>query len=193
MEFSRFKCHYLFYDRNDNGLTEKLESIVTQTATKAGCEEPLFKRPQLPYGFNDDGSAADSYNWLRRYLLPDMIQFQNVLVVGIGLGGLLAAKLQEEFATNINVMTFNAPLVEGISLNGSLVRNRVSIYSSLYSPLCSQWMRVAPQTYDVPWLQHGTNLPKLALAHLIASYMKAENIGIEVEALSLSTEKLNAM
>lgn len=192
MEFSRFKCHYLFHDRGDTtgGLVEKLESIIIQTANKAECSEPLFKRPSLPYGFNEEGSATDSYRWLRTYLLPDLIA--NSAIFGIGLGGLLAAKLQEDFPNSgLSVMAINSPLVEGtIGLSGTLLQSRVAIYSSHYPPISdyvAQWPGVAPQAYDVSWLEHGTNLPKYALAHLIASYMKTEDIAIEIEALKSSS------
>jgi hypothetical protein len=192
MDFSRFKCHYLFHDRGDttNGLVEKLENIVIQTADKSGCTEPLFKRPPLPYGFKEDGSALESYRWLRTYLIPELIT--NSVIFGIGLGGLLAAKLQEDFlSTGISVVAFNSPLIEGaVGLSGALVRNRVGIYSSGYSPISdrvAQWPGVASQVYDVPWLQHGAALPKYAISHLIASYMKTESIAAEIEALKTAS------
>jgi len=198
MDFSRFKCHYLFHDRGDttNGLVEKLENIIIQTAGKAGCDEPLFKRPSLPYGFNEDGSALNSYRWLRTYILPELIT--NSVIFGIGLGGLLAAKLQEDFlSSGVSVVAFNSPLIEGtVGLNGTLVQKRVAVYSSNYYPISdrvTQWPGVAGQVYDVPWLQHGASLPKYAISHLIASYMKTENIASEIEALkSASVEARGA-
>ena len=184
---SRFKCHYLLHDRGDtaNGMVEDIEGIVVQLASKSSNIEPLFKRPPLPYGFNEEGSTADSYRWLRTYFLPELIP--NSVVIGFGIGGLLAAKLQEDFPNNkVSVVTINSPLMDGmVKLSGTLVQNRVAIYSTSYPPikdLSLQWPTMASQAYDVPWLQHGSYLSKYALCHLIASYMQSEDLSAEFES-----------
>ena len=184
---SRFKCHYLLHDRGDtvNGMVENFEDIIVQLDSKSSNIEPMFKRPPLPYGFKEDGKTEDSYRWVCTYLLPEILP--NSLIVGFGLGGLLAAKLQEDFPSKSSaVLAINSPLIDGsIKLNGAPVKNRVSIYSRSYPPIrdCSrQWLTVSSQSYDVPWLQHGNNLSKYALCHLISSYMKAEDISTEFEA-----------
>lgn len=126
--------------------------------------------------------------------MPELIT--NSVIFGIGLGGLLAAKLQEDFVNGISVVAINSPLFEGtVGLSGTLVPSRVAIYSSHYPPISdrvAQWPGVASQAYDVPWLEHGTILPKYALAHLIVSYMKEENISAEVEALKSSSIEARA-
>ena len=94
-------------------------------------------------------------------------------------------------------MTINSPVIEGtVGLRGgSLVPSRVAIYSSRYSPISDrviQWPGIASQAYDVPWLEHGATLPKYALAHLVASYMKEEDISSEIEALISSSIEARA-
>ena len=175
---SRFKGHYLLHDR---GTSEDVERLATIMAKKLDVNDTFFKIPQPPYEFKEDASALESYRWMRQYLLPEVPN--NSLVIGIGLGGLLAARLQEEFpAKDLSVIALNSPTVEGLIELQNIVFNRVAIYSSFYSPLmgCCNWPRFTPQAYDVPWLMHGVKNTKYGLAYLLTAYMQTEDLSADV-------------
>jgi hypothetical protein len=175
---SRFKGHYLLHDR---GSSEDVERLATIMANKVGANDNLFKLPQPPYEFKEDASALESYRWLRQYLLPEVLG--NSIMIGFGIGGLLAARLQEDFpAKNISVVAVNAPTSEGQIVLNNPVFNRIAIYSSAYSPIIGpcNWSQFTPQAYDVPWLMHGVKNTKYGLAYLLTSYMQSENISADV-------------
>jgi pimeloyl-ACP methyl ester carboxylesterase len=176
---SRFAGHYILHDRGSPDDTDKLADIM---AKKLGTDYYFFKRPQPPYEFNEEVSSTVSYRWLTTYFLPDTLI--NSVIFGVGLGGLLAAKLQEDYpARNLSVVAINSPTTEGlISLTGS-VKGRVALYSSVY-PTLTDWAKFAPQVYDVPWLQHGIKNTKYALAYLMSAYMKQEDVSSQVAAVS---------
>ena len=90
------------------------------------------------------------------------------LVIGISLGGLVAAKVQEAGRPDLAVVCISSPTwADLVSLEQS-VGNRTAIYSSADTVIAgrtSEWQRLA-RAYDVPWLTHNTDehLPWLAPA-----------------------------
>lgn len=189
MDFTRFKGHYLIYDRGTP--PEEGERLVEIMAAKVGTNHDFYKRPQLPYEFKEDASALESYRWLNSYLLPGVPP--NSVIFGIGLGGLLAAKLQEDFpAKRLSVIAINAPCFEeSITLN-DVISNRIALYSKAYSPIADRcdWIRYAGQAYDLPWLQHGTKNTKYGLAYLLTAYMQIENLAAEVASFADSSPEI---
>jgi hypothetical protein len=188
MDFTRFRGHYLLHDR---GTPEDVERLARIMAGKVGTDYDFFKRPQPPYEFKEDASALESYRWLSSSLLP--VVPSNSVIFGIGLGGLLAAKLQEDYpAKRLSVVAVNAPCFEAsINLNNT-VPNRIAIYSSAYTPISGRndWGRYAGQAYDVPWLQHGIKYTKYGLAYLLTAYMQIENLAIEVASFTDSAPEI---
>jgi pimeloyl-ACP methyl ester carboxylesterase len=179
---SRFAGHYILHDRGTPDDSDKLAEIMSK---KLGTDYYFFKRPQPPYEFNEDVDVELAYRWVKTYFLPDTLI--NSVILGIGIGGLLAAKLQEDFpARNLSVIAVNAPTAEGsISLEES-PEGRVALYSSLYSPLASHcdWSNYATQAYDAVWLSHGIKNTKYALAYLLSAYMRQEDISTEYASVS---------
>ncbi len=178
---SRFKGHYLIHDRETPDDVQSLASILSE---KTGDGYGAFKQPHPPYEFKD-ASTFDSYQWFRHSLLP--IIMSDSVLFGVGLGGLLAAKLQEDFpAYNLSVVAINAPTSDGLISLDSRVKGRVALFSGLYPAITStcNWSRYASQSYDVPWLQHGIKNRKFALAHLMMKYMQHENLVSEVKLIS---------
>lgn len=178
MDFTRFRGHYFLHDR---GTPEDVERLAAIMATRVHTDDDFFKRLQPPHDSKEDASALESYRGLSSSLLP--VVPSNSVIFGIGLGGLLAAKLQEDFpAKRLSVVAINAPCSEGSISLGSLVSNRVAIYSSAYPPIAGRcdWGRCAGQAYDVPWLQHGIKNTKYGLAYLLTAYMQIENLAYEV-------------
>jgi len=188
VDFTRFKGHYLLHDR---GNMEDVERLAVIMAERVGNLSEFFKRPQPPYEFKEDASALESYHWLCSSFLP--VVMCNSVIFGIGLGGLLAAKLQEDYpAKGLSVVAINAPCFEGTISLDSLAPSRVAIYSSAYNPIIGRcdWGRFTTQAYDVPWLQHGLVNTKHGLAYLLTSYMQIENLAAEVASFTASAPEI---
>ena len=187
MDFTRFRGHYLLHDR---GAPEEAARMAEIMAARVGNNYEFFKQPQPPYG--EGGPSV--LEWLRSRFLPGVLN--SSVIFGFGLGGLLAAKLQEEFpAKRLSVVAINAPCIEeGISLAGSVVSNRVAIYSSGYTPIAGrcEWGQYTAQAYDLPWLQHGIKNAKYGLAYLLTSYMQVECLAVEVASFRFRDELLAA-
>lgn len=180
MNISRFRNHYLLHDRGNTEDAEKLAAIM---AKRVGTDNDFFKHPQPPYEFKEDASSLESYNWLRKYFLPELLP--DSIVFGIGLGGLLVARLQEDFpAKNLSVVAVNSPLTEGqVAVSDRPSIGRVALYSQLYTPILNQgqaWPLYASQAYDLPWLVHGIKNAKYGLAYLMTAYMQKEDISAEI-------------
>ena len=79
--------------------------------------------------------------------------------MGISLGGLIAAKVQEAGRPDLAVVCISSPTwADLVSLEQS-VGNRTAIYSSADTVIAgrtSEWQRLA-RAYDVPWLTHNTD------------------------------------
>ena len=172
MRDTRFAGVYLFHDREGtpNGIVSDMESVLQKQIP--GVQ---YLRPFLPHE-SSAATAAQSYHWLERSFLPFLTQ--NSLIIGVGLGGLLAARLQESFPLkNMSVFAINSPLFED-EIGVTSYQKRISLYSSLYKPIegrCALWPQMAT-AYDVLWLQHGMDLAKYACCALIVAYMKQEDV-----------------
>lgn len=175
---SRFTGHYLLPDR---GITDDVDKLATIMETKVGTDYSVFKVPYLPYNFKEDATTQDTYRWLRMHLLSESPI--NSVFFGVGIGGLLAAKLQEEFpARRLSVVSINAPVSDGGITLTQGITNRVSLYSSEYSPV--DWSMYAGQDYDVAWLAHGIKNCKYGLSSILMAYMQSEDLLDSVKEIS---------
>jgi hypothetical protein len=129
--------------------------------------EGLFERPLL---LHSDASvpAEQSLSDLSRKTLP-----HNSLLIGISLGGLLAAKLQEAERNDLHVISISAPTwADGVRLEHRMPY-RVALYSSKDEVIAGRtenWPQLAT-AYDLPWLTHDTDRHKEELAKLILAYV----------------------
>ena len=179
MDVTRFKGHYILHDRDSTGAPRLVEIM----ANKVGVESEFFKQPHPPYEFKEDASALESYLWLRSCFLSGVMS--NSVLFGFGIGGLLAAKLQEDFPVKgLSVVAINAPTFEGSISLETHVPNRVALYSSAYMPIAGRcnWSLYAGQAYDMSWLLHGIKNAKYGLAYLLTTYMQIENLTMEVKS-----------
>jgi hypothetical protein len=96
----------------------------------------------------------------------------NSIVVGISLGGLLAAKLQEFGREDLTVICISSPTwADDVKLERRM--QRVAFYSSSDAVIAGrtvQWRELA-DAYDIPWLSHNTDAHKVSLALLIAAWL----------------------
>jgi len=172
---SRFKKVYLLQGQEDNS-GEVVKTISKILAKHAGVQVAI---PHIP---EYEEMRAD----VALKVLQDNISHMepNSLLVGISLGGLLAAALQEANPEhNFNVFAISSYTSDvGVMLMEYRVQ-RISLFSSLENSLFNDWRKYTPYTYDVPWLQHGPEISKYTLSHLIYSYLNKSTIRKEIEEL----------
>jgi pimeloyl-ACP methyl ester carboxylesterase len=146
------------------GSVKKLETVLAQHWP--GLD---FQRPRLPH--NDTISLAEaSVEYLR-----DQHISKNSLLVGISLGGLVAAKLQEVGRPDLQVMAISSPTwADGIAL-GPPPGMRLAFYSSNDSVInqrTGEWPDRATMARDLPWLNHDTDRHLKYIARLFDWYIE---------------------
>jgi len=127
-----------------------------------------FTRPLLPH--NDESAPAGrSVEFLQELRIPE-----HALLIGLSLGGLVAAGLQEQGRGDLHVICINSPTwADDVRLQQH-VANRVAIYSSLDPVIAGRtadWPRIA-EAYDFPWLTHETDPHRKYLVRLIDWYLE---------------------
>jgi alpha-beta hydrolase superfamily lysophospholipase len=94
-------------------------------------------------------------------------------VIGISLGGLVAAKLQESGRADLTVVCVSSPTwADAVHLE-QRPKRRLSLYSSndeVIAPRTAEWPKLA-EAHDLPWLTHDTDRHKQELARRIADYL----------------------
>ncbi len=131
-----------------------------------------FQRPQLLHG-DPRVPAEDSLQALEKISIPD-----NSVVIGVSLGGLIAARLQETSRPDLRVYCISSPTwAEAVRLQQK-PSNRISFYSSqdeVIAGRTEEWPQLA-QAWDLPWLSHDTDRHKQRLTELIAASLRGEDI-----------------
>ncbi len=163
---NKFSKVYLLHGRggSPNGSTNLLQKAL----------EPLFPncefiRPLLPHTNHKIENPEDSIKSLEELNIP-----QESLLIGISLGGLVAAKLQEESRPDLTVICIVTPTrFKTISLEKHMP-NRVVFYSSkdeVIADRVDDWPKLA-EVHDLLWLNHDIdpNIPKLV--KLIHKYVE---------------------
>lgn len=132
-----------------------------------------FQRPQLLHG-DPQVPAEESLEGLRNLPIAE-----GAIVVGVSLGGLIAARLQETGRPDLNVYCISSPIwAERVRLE-QRPDKRVAFYSSkdeVIAGRVEEWPQLA-HSWDIPWLSHDTDRHKQRLAALIAASLKGEDVG----------------
>ncbi len=180
----KFPAIYLLHGKGGwtGGSVLQLETLL----------KPLFpalryNRPSLPHGRElGERPANESLSFLREQKIEP-----GALVVGISMGGLIGAALQESGRDDLHVICISSPTwAEGVELT-LRKPNRVAIYSSQDNVIAGrteQWPLLA-EAYDLPWLTHDTDRHKQALARLIAAYLEGRALEEEVTELSANSKR----
>ena len=131
-----------------------------------------FVRPALLHG-DPEVTAEASLEHLRNLEIPN-----GSAVIGISLGGLVAAKLQESGRDDLRVTCISSPTwADGVALSQRMTR-RLALYSSLDEVIkgrTANWPQLA-QAYDLPWLTHDTDKHKEALSYIVAAPLNHEDV-----------------
>lgn len=136
-----------------------------------GALEPLFPaskfiRPLLPHNKWDE-VPSKSVKFLARQAIP-----KHALLIGVSLGGTVAAKLQETKRTDVMVIGVCSPTYSGDVSISKKMGNRVIIFSKKDEVIrgrVKNWPEFA-KTYDFPWLTHDIDPHVSRLADLIRKY-----------------------
>jgi hypothetical protein len=131
-----------------------------------------FVRPALLHG-DPDVLAEDSLSEVRKLEIP-----RDSAIIGISLGGLVAAKLQESGREDLHVICVSSPTwADGVAVSRRM-SHRLSFYSSLDNVIegrTAKWPQLA-QAYDLPWLTHDTDAHKEPLAQIIGDYLDNDDV-----------------
>ena len=146
------------------GTVRKLETVLARHWPGLA-----FRRPSMPH--RDPMSLAESSV---DYLLGTQIP-QNALLVGISLGGVVAAKTQELGRADLQVISISAPTwADGVAL-----RNppgiRLAFYSSkdpVIGERTENWSEVTTFQRNFSWLTHDTDQHLRYIARLFDWYLE---------------------
>jgi pimeloyl-ACP methyl ester carboxylesterase len=163
MAMSNFPAVYLLH--GTGGSPEGSVRLLQRELEKCGTRQN-YVRPLLPHT-NPSVQPSESVQYLRDLGIPD-----GALLVGISLGGLVGAKLQELERPDLHVICISSPTQAGdIELHQHMDR-RMALYSSwdqVIAGRTEQWPRFA-LACDLPWLTHDTDKHMGALAKMLCGY-----------------------
>jgi hypothetical protein len=155
---------YLLHGKGGSpqGSVAKLEPLL-----RAAHPEYTYRRLLLPH--HDPALPAErSVEYLRDFNL-----MRESHVIGISLGGLVAAKLQEGSRPDLRVACVSSPTwADGVRLRVKPT-HRVAIYSSndeVIADRVAQWPELA-EAYDLPWLTHDTDAHKERICELLSRWI----------------------
>jgi pimeloyl-ACP methyl ester carboxylesterase len=166
MPTSRFQTVYLLHGKGGwpGGSVFQLEELLENV-----FPDVRYVRPSLPHGREQGQQAAE----VSVAFLADLALEPGSLVIGISLGGLVAAALQETSREDLHVICISSPtLADGVKLERRMA-NRLALYSSedqVIAGRTSGWPALA-EAYDLPWLSHDTDAHKVELAQILVPRM----------------------
>lgn len=132
----------------------------------------VFERPRLLHSA-PEVLAEDSLADLRGRQIA-----ANTVLIGVSLGGLLAASLQEQDREDLRVICINSPTwADGVKLERRMA-DRIAFYSSsdeVIAGRTQEWPRLAT-AHDLPWLTHDSDLFKEEFARLIFAWLNGASV-----------------
>ena len=158
---------YLLHGKGGSpqGSVSKLEPLLREVHPGF-----IFHRLLLPH-HDPYVQAESSVEYLRQFNL-----MQEALVIGISLGGLVAAKIQEHSRPDLQVACVSSPTwADGVRLEKKPA-NRLAIYSShdeVIADRVSDWPQLA-DSHDLSWLTHDTDAHKERIAELLNRWIDHE-------------------
>ena len=156
---------YLLHDKGctPNGTVKRLQQLF-----RMGWQHLEFVRLALPHG-DPAVTADDSVKFLMAQMLP-----KGAFLVGVGLGGLVAGKLQELDRDDLFVLAICSPTwADGVRLDKSMER-RFAVYSSsdeVVRDRVVDWPSIAAQAFDFDWLTHDTDRHAAELSNLFRALL----------------------
>ena len=159
---------YLLHGKggSPNGTVKKLADVL-----EPRWPHLSFLRPGMAH-HDPEALAEASVEQLVEMDLP-----QNALLVGVSLGGTVAAMLQEKGRDDLHVIAISSPTwADGVVLRQKPQR-RVALYSSndaVIAPRVADWPKLAAVSRDFSWLTHNTDQFLEPLARLFGWYLEGD-------------------
>jgi pimeloyl-ACP methyl ester carboxylesterase len=179
---SRFQSVALIHDAGDSpeGYAGEFRRILGESHPGV-----RFILPYLPMETRPAEHMFDQVSHKLFPLLPP-----HTLLVGFGLGGLVACVMQERFPhLSLPVFAINAPACEdGLEIEAGLYQRpeRTVIYSDRYKPIemkCEYWDTRSSYAVSVPWLANGVQKAMYATAYVLSSFMRGLDLTHEIVTL----------
>jgi len=174
----KFPAIYLLHGRSGspNGSLSQLEAELRE------CEpEQNYIRPLMPHS-DPAVTPLPSMLHLRSLDVPN-----GALIIGVSLGGLVAAKLQEMERPDLHVICISSPTYAEDTELTIRIAHRVALYSSkdeVIAGRTERWPQLA-EAYDLPWLDHDTDKHKKALGRILCTYIQGLNVSQEVAKIGM--------
>jgi hypothetical protein len=146
-----------------DGTVKKIETVLERHWP--GLE---FFRPRLPHS-DPDSPAERSVDHLLAMHIPN-----ESLLLGIRLGGTVAAKLQEEGRGDLKVISISSPTAADSVILDRQVDQRLAFYSSHDAVIASRvsgWPQLASFQRDFDWLTHDTDRHLKQIVRLFDWYL----------------------
>lgn len=110
---------------------------------------------------------------------------EGALVVGVGLGGLAAAMVQETKRPDLDVVCVSSPTSHGVIRLERRMAHRVALYSSQDPTILGRvenWPELA-EAHNTPYLVHGAHLHPYMLRKLIFAHRDGRDLGAEMASI----------
>jgi predicted esterase YcpF (UPF0227 family) len=152
-------------------------SVSQLEAEMRVCEpEQKYVRPLMPHT-DPKGPTWASVLHLRNIGVPT-----GSLIIGVSLGGLVAAKLQELERPDLHVVCISSPTYAEDTELTMKMGHRVALYSSADEVIAGRtekWPELA-EAYDLLWLDHDTDKHKTPLGRILCAYVQGLDVSQEV-------------
>ena len=128
-----------------------------------------FIRPQLPF-YDPRGPAGVAVKELLRIPIP-----RGSLLLGLGLGGLVAARLQELGRQDLQVIAISSPTRADELILESCAERRLAFYSPqdpIIRSRIAYWPQLASFSRDLDWLDQKTDRHLKYIARLFDGYVE---------------------
>lgn len=171
---------YLFHDRGVGPETlQKLEEIL-----RNALPDTNYVAPYLPHTHTGI-SAEDSYNRVNsKFRFP-----VGSVIIGVGLGGLIAAKIQETARPDLKIVAIAAPTQEDKVILEKKIPGRLALYSTkddLIKPN-TNWELFSFEAHDyTPLMFHNVEDNNYMLAFLVKTWLEGKSV--EKELLSIHAD-----
>jgi pimeloyl-ACP methyl ester carboxylesterase len=182
-----FKNIFLFHGKGGSpeGSVKQLEELLRPQYPAKTFGDGLFHRPRLLHATPEIPAEA-SLAALHTLDIP-----KDSAIIGVSLGGLVAAKLQEEGREDLHVVCISSPTwADGVRLE-KREPNRVAFYSSgddVIAGRTADWPKLA-QAFDFAWLTHDTDANKVALAQLAFAYLDGDSLPHAIQDMEAALKR----
>ena len=171
-----FPAVYLFHGKGGSptGTVSLLESAFADLFPGT-----RMVRPELPH-HDPELPAEQSLPFVNGLDMP-----KDSLVIGVSLGGIVAARVQETSRADLHVICISSPTWADAVHAEKKMPNRLALYSShddVIAGRTADWPQLA-EAHDLPWLTHQTDAHIPNLYQLVRDYLHGDDLAEVVARL----------